>query len=148
MMRRASIGIALLVLTHLVSANASSALAQSGSVGGTIGKQDKSVSGGEEQRTPRPKPASTATPKNDPCQKVVGSWSWIVAGMTDRATFLPNHTGTHTQGGNGEWSCSGGQYQVTWTLNRTDRFTLSADGATLSGTSSAMGMPLSGKRLR
>src|SRR5665213_2414436 len=45
MMRRASIGIALLALSHLAFANASSALAQAGSTGGTIGKQDKSIAG-------------------------------------------------------------------------------------------------------
>src|ERR1019366_6164027 len=48
MMRRASIGIALLALSHLAFANASSALAQAGSTGGTIGNHDKSISGGTE----------------------------------------------------------------------------------------------------
>ena len=58
MMRRASIGIALLALSHLSFANASSAFAQAGSTGGTIGKQDKSISGGEDEDRPR-----AATPK-------------------------------------------------------------------------------------
>jgi hypothetical protein len=58
MMRRASIGIALLALSHLAFANASSALAQAGSTGGTIGKQDKSISGGEDADRSR-----SATPK-------------------------------------------------------------------------------------
>ena len=49
---RASIGIALLALPHFVSANASSALAEAGSTGGTIGKQDKSISGGDSQSEP------------------------------------------------------------------------------------------------
>jgi hypothetical protein len=53
---RASIGITLLAISHLASANASSALAQAGSVGGTIGKQDKSISGGEEANGPDSKP--------------------------------------------------------------------------------------------
>src|ERR1019366_7531371 len=53
MRRRACIGIALLALSHLEFANVSSALAQAGSVGGTIGKQDKSISGGEEADRPR-----------------------------------------------------------------------------------------------
>lgn len=57
MRRRASIGIALLALSHLVCANASSALAQAGSTGGTIGKQDKSISGGVETNGPDSKPA-------------------------------------------------------------------------------------------
>lgn len=54
MMRRTSIGIALLALSHFAFANVSSALAQAGSTGGTIGKQDKSISGGEEQRSSHP----------------------------------------------------------------------------------------------
>jgi len=58
MMRHASIGIALLALSHLAFANASSALAQAGSTGGTIGKQDKSISGGED-----PDRTRSATPK-------------------------------------------------------------------------------------
>ena len=53
---RTSIGIALLTLSHLAFANASSALAQAGSTGGTIGKQDKSISGGEEADRPRAAP--------------------------------------------------------------------------------------------
>jgi hypothetical protein len=57
MRRRASIGIALLALSHLVCANASSALAQAGSIGGTIGKQDKSISGGTETNDPDSKPS-------------------------------------------------------------------------------------------
>jgi len=60
---RASFGIALLVLSHLVSANVSSALAQAGSTGGTIGKQDKSISGGEEQRSSHPH-AGNSQPAN------------------------------------------------------------------------------------
>lgn len=58
MMRRASIGMALLALSHMAFANESSALAQAGSTGGTIGKQDKSISGGEDADRPR-----AATPK-------------------------------------------------------------------------------------
>jgi hypothetical protein len=58
MMRRAPIGILLLALSHLAFANASSALAQAGSTGGTIGKQEKIISGGEDVDRPR-----SATPK-------------------------------------------------------------------------------------
>ena len=53
MRQRASIGIALLTLSHLALANVSSALAQAGTTGGTIGKQDKSISGSEEADRPR-----------------------------------------------------------------------------------------------
>jgi hypothetical protein len=60
MRRRASIGIAVLALSHLVFANASSALAQAGSTGGTVGKIDKSVSGGGEEASPQPRARSHA----------------------------------------------------------------------------------------
>jgi hypothetical protein len=53
MMRRASVGIVLLALSHLALANASPALAQAGSTGGTIGKQEKTISGGEDVDRPR-----------------------------------------------------------------------------------------------
>jgi hypothetical protein len=60
MRRRASIGIALLALSHLAFANVSSALAQAGSTGDTIGKQDKSISGGgAEADKPRAKSHAT-----------------------------------------------------------------------------------------
>jgi hypothetical protein len=60
MRRLASIGIALLALSHLVFANASSALAQAGSTGGTIGKTDKSASGSREAASPEPRAKSHA----------------------------------------------------------------------------------------
>jgi hypothetical protein len=86
MMRRASIGIAFLALSHLAFANVSSALAQAGSTGGTIGKQDKSISGGEsavEPHTPmksRPKgqrPIGRGTSDQSSEVSVAGSWRWI-----------------------------------------------------------------------
>jgi hypothetical protein len=61
MRRRASIGIALLAVAHLVCAYPSSAFAQAGSTGGTIGKTDKSLSGGGEERSPEPRAKSRAT---------------------------------------------------------------------------------------
>jgi hypothetical protein len=61
MRRRASIGIAVLALSHLVFANASLALAQAGSTGGTVGKIDKSVSGGGEEVPREPRAKSHAT---------------------------------------------------------------------------------------
>ena len=50
---RASIGIALIALSHLVSANASSALAQAGSTGGTIGERvEIDIRGRKRKRLP------------------------------------------------------------------------------------------------
>jgi hypothetical protein len=68
MMRRRSIGIALLALSHLAFANVSSALAQAGSIGGTIGNQDKTIPGGGDADGPRPvekpKPDRIPAPKS------------------------------------------------------------------------------------
>jgi hypothetical protein len=61
MRRLASIGIALLAISHLVLANASLVLAQAGSTGGTIGKTDKSVSGGGEAASREPRAKSEPT---------------------------------------------------------------------------------------
>jgi len=64
MRQRASIGIALLALAHFAFANVTAALAQAGSTGGTIGKQDKSISGGN-----TPERSGAATRKKP--QKIV-----------------------------------------------------------------------------
>ena len=58
MRRRVFIGFALLALSYLAFANITSALAQAGNAGGTIGKQDKSISGGQE-RTDSHRPEQT-----------------------------------------------------------------------------------------
>jgi hypothetical protein len=64
------------------------AMAQAGSAGGTVGKQDKSASGGEEQVQPklRRKPASAerASAKRDAgCEALSGStWAWSWRGIT------------------------------------------------------------------
>jgi hypothetical protein len=78
MRRLASIGIVLLALSHLVFANASSALAQAGSTGGTIGKTDKSVSGGGEAASPEPRAKSHATSR-----AAAGSRSEVRSGSPD-----------------------------------------------------------------
>jgi hypothetical protein len=59
MVRCASIGIALLALSLLAFASVSSALAQAGSTGGSIGKRDKSISG-DEEGAERPRAAPRA----------------------------------------------------------------------------------------
>jgi hypothetical protein len=113
MRRRASIGIALLALSHLAFANVSSALAQAGSIGGTIGKQDKSISGGEEADRPRaaphPKrPAAKAqeTSSGHSCSRIVGTWTWYLG--TSESVFHKDGTARHsTSGATGKWTCAG-----------------------------------------
>ena len=96
MRQRASIGITLLALSHL--AHASSALAQAGSTGGTIGKQDKSISGGAELDAPRAAPhekrpaANTReTPSRASKNSIIGRWQWHAQcsnGTTWEAAFV------------------------------------------------------------
>src|ERR1700678_3352489 len=81
MRRHAWIGFALLAFSHPAFENLSLALVQAGSTGGTIGKEDKSISGGTGQDRPRaagqPKqPAERAERSDQPCNKIVGRWSW------------------------------------------------------------------------
>jgi hypothetical protein len=140
MRRRASTGIALLALSHLAFANVSSALAQAGSVGGTIGKQDKSISGGEEAdrslTAPHPKrPAAKAreTSSGHSCRSIAGTWSSWASGQ-----FGPNDTRFNADGtithpaSKGTWSCENGQYMHVWSaFGRRGPYRLSANGKQL-----------------
>lgn len=140
MRRLASIGIALLVLSHLFFANASSALAQAGSAGGTIGKQDKSISGGAEADTPRtmfrarrPATHSQETSSGPACSRIAGSWKWGY-GLT---TMVFDQNGTVrslTTGNTGTWSCAGTIVKTVFASGSTDRITISKDGNSASVT--------------
>src|SRR5215471_17731272 len=63
---------------------ASSAIAQAGSTGGTLGKTDKSASGGEEidssvarrGHSAARRSAVSERPTVGQCQRIVGSWKW------------------------------------------------------------------------
>jgi hypothetical protein len=53
------------------------AFAQAGSTGGTLGKTDKSVSGGDEPPQQRPKAKQrTSTVGNVPAHSISGKWAW------------------------------------------------------------------------
>jgi hypothetical protein len=138
---RAFIGIVSLAISHLAFANASSGLAQAGSVGGTIGKQDKSISGGEEadRRRAAPVPKRSAaktreTPSGRACNRIVGTWSWYPS--VNESVFHKDGTALHPASGTtGKWSCAGDIVNVVWSNGgaaRTDRMTLSQDGNSIS----------------
>ena len=143
MRQRASIGIALLL--HLVSANASAALAQAGSTGGTIGKQDKSISGGDDTASskhdvPVSKHHGSAShslstaPAGGPCSRIIGTWLWdngvsVTVNSSSKTTQSDGHTASVL--------CAEGIYTFIWSGFAT-QMTLSADGKRLSG-SSAIG---------
>jgi hypothetical protein len=125
---RASIGIALLALSYLVSANASSAFAQAGSIGGTIGKQDKSVSGGNAPEDSRPSTGKQKPPgsvaRNSSCGRVVGTWRWA-----NEATVVVKPSGSLSQSDfSGKRTCKEGRYVFVWSTGYTDRASLSTDG--------------------
>jgi hypothetical protein len=148
---------ALLLASSFAGAESQTAIAQAGSTGGTIGKQNKSVSGADEPTTAnRSKPAakprqpvSARTPApssrktESPCGKVAGTWSWWVNGDV---VVQPNGTAAQAASGlTGTWSCRDGEVAFIWSHGFTDRMRLSPDGTRLSG-SNNLGFGVSGVR--
>ena len=133
--RRELIGMVLLALSG--SANLSAAFAQAGSIGGTVGKQDKTISGSEEadrwRPAPHPKPQA-AKPQESAsghsCNRIVGRWSWYL-GVSD-SVFHKDGSALHPASGTpGKWICAGDTVSVVWGTggaSRTDRITLLPDG--------------------
>lgn len=125
-------------------AAASGALAQAGSVGGVIGKQGKSASGGEEASTPKQEAAAPAQRKSIPdrsasgkparsgCRSIAGTWSWS-GGLFGRNDTVFNSDGTarHKSGIAGTWNCAGGDIYLHWRNWWQGTLQLSADGRRL-----------------
>ena len=137
MRRRALIGIALLAAMSCGLANPSSALAEAGSIGGHIGKRDKSISGSEGADAPptavHPKPPAAKaqqTPSGRSCGRIVGRWSWYLG--VSESIFHKDGTAVHpASGATGKWTCAGDTVNAIWSYEgtvRTDRITLSPDG--------------------
>lgn len=134
-----------LVAAGLVSAvlgsmgAASQVFAQAGSIGGTIGKTDKSHSGTDEAPSIRPEPRTRKPtkqadlPRNvatSSCSKMPGNWAWFT-GVT--AVIRPN--GTATAGPySATWTCADDSVVMHWNHGYTDRLRLSRDGTHLEGT--------------
>ena len=134
-----------LVAAGLVSAMlgsmgvASQVFAQAGSIGGTIGKTDKSQSGADEAPSARPEPRTRKPtkqadlPRNvatSSCSKMPGNWAWFT-GVT--AVIRPN--GTATAGPySATWTCANDSVVMHWNHGYTDRLRLSRDGTHLEGT--------------
>jgi hypothetical protein len=135
MRRRAFIGFALLALSHFTFANVTAALAQAGSTGGTIGKQDKSISGGVEVDTPRvvPHPKRSATKSQErssgqSCDRIVGKWTWYL-GVTE--TVFNQNGSVRNTANSGKWTCAGSAITISWINGYIDRMTISQDGKSL-----------------
>jgi hypothetical protein len=111
--------VAIFIAALLSLASEKSALAQAGSVGGTIGKTDKSASGDESQpnrhstiRRPR---ASLDVNRADAgsgmaaCARAVGIWFWVSQEVT-----IKSDGKVESPGGPGTWSCINGKVHVHW----------------------------------
>jgi len=92
-------------------------MAQAGSTGGTVGKQDKSVSGSEEPTKPKlhsHKLASTPAEgksKSSGCGNVVGAYKWALGTTT---VFKADGTTANSSGNQGNWTCANGQVTIIW----------------------------------
>lgn len=118
------------------------AIAQLGSVGGSIGKRDKAATGQSDggvspQLKERPKRAvkKTGTPEQRAgCGNFFGVWtsgggSWLYG--ADDTVFSRNGTAKHSSGIKGSWSCKDGEIVLNWLNWDQDRLVLSADGKRL-----------------
>jgi len=95
-------------------------LAQAGSVGGTLGKPDQSLSG-DRPKAPAPKAKQSAAPhpkqdKGRGCPSIVGVWnSWASALWgTGDVVFKSDGSAMHNAGIPGRWWCERGQLRMTW----------------------------------
>jgi hypothetical protein len=142
---RASIRITLLAILHLAFANASSAFAQAGSVGGTIGNQDKTISGGEQADRPRaaphPKRAATnssETSSGPACSRIVGTWSWGY-GVTEMVFYANGTVRQSVTNNRGSWTCAGSVVTSVFASGDRDRISMSKDGNSASVTTTWAG---------
>ena len=124
-------------------ASAGTAAAQAGSAGGTIGKQDKSISGSERAAVPRParnqregrnkrSPASGRS-SGTSCRSIVGTWASWASGIYGKKDTKINADGTITHPtSKGTWSCTAGKYLHVWdSFGVRGPYTLSPDGKRL-----------------
>lgn len=145
-MKHLALGAIVICLASLLAED--TALAQAGSTGGIVGKQNKDASGGVEAITPnRPKTRSTlrSAPSTDTassCRGFVGNWLWFSGAITTinaDGTFKGNSL-------TGSWTCKGNDVTMIWSHGYNDRLTVSADGRKLNGTNN-IGFSISGPRV-
>jgi hypothetical protein len=124
---------------------------QPGSTGGTIGKRDKSETGDSPavepiraQNKPRPHRSANDAPtktKGASCGRITGTWRWWTGGDT---VFRIDGTAKNTNGFTATWTCSDGNYLVSWPTGM-DNLRISSDGTRLDG-SNNFGLHASGIR--
>src|ERR1700722_2480284 len=119
---------------------------QPGSTGGTVGKQDKSVSGGNTPQESRPstrkqEPYSSVA-KNSSCGRIAGTWQW--GGYT---VVVKQDGSAHNSFGNvdGTWTCKDREYVFVFAGAFINRVTLSTNGNSVTGIN-PLGTPFTGSR--
>lgn len=135
-------------------------LAQAGSAGGTIGKQDKSLSGEERAEPPRRAPAQKPRAASGPakeaepsrsadsrCRNIAGAWTWTSSLPTVGIALKSDGRAEATNGSIGRWSCAGGIFTVTWQNGVVDRLVVSETGTTMSGTSGFLGVTITATKI-
>ena len=116
-----------IIASAISFAGARTAAAQAGSTGGTIGKQEKSVSGGEGAEVTRPAKSQKQGQNNRgptapsghnseaSCRSIVGVWTSWAGGIYGGNDTRINSDGTIDHpSSKGKWSCSGGEYVHVW----------------------------------
>jgi hypothetical protein len=130
----------LAVILFLAGAAPCVAQVQPGSTGGSIGKIDKSISGGEEANQPRvaPRPkremGAQQTSSGQACA-LVGTWLWY-RGVTEM-TFHPGGTMQSNVTGRlaNKWTCTGKRTARSALGEAHEEYTISQDGKSMFVTS-------------
>ena len=115
----------------VLTAMPGSVWAQSGNIGGTIGKKDKVITGGDQpaKRPAYKTRAPAAAQRGDACRGLVGTWTWYL-GID--AVFNADQSVGHAIN-TGKWTCTARSLVIVWTnIGITDRGIFSDNGATLS----------------
>ena len=112
-------------------------LAQAGSTGGTIGKENRSVSGSEQKKpTDSGRSATRKTSTRTGCGRIVGTWRWPLG---QEVVFTSGGSMRISNGDSGRWTCADGIVVATYISGYIDRITLSADGSQVSIANNRLG---------
>jgi len=108
------------------------AFGQAGSIGGTIGKTDKSASGGDVIIPQTTRGHADSGNDNSKCNKLAGVWTangWWNA-IYGRGDVVLNSDGTarHNSGIPGTWRCNSRHFEMHWKDWADREGTLSDDG--------------------
>jgi hypothetical protein len=133
--------IAVVLSLALSAPGAPVAFAQAGSTGGTVGKQDKSVSGGDTKSEVGRAAKSPAHNSTERCGGIVGVWAF-----SNGVDVSVNPDGGATANGwHASWTCQANVITIRWPAF-VDNYTIGSDGRSLSGASGLTGEHLTARR--